>query len=337
VYEFENLYRSFTQSNGNKRFQPEALNFSFNLEGNLIQIQNELIWKTYQPGIYYEFYVYEPKKRLVSAPPFRDRIVHHALCNIIEPLFERKIIYDSYACRVGKGNHAAADRAQEYIRSAVVRWGEVYCLKADIKQYFPSIPHIVLKRIIRRTISCKDTLWLIDKLIDNGVPLGTINPRNLPIGALTSQLNANAYMGQVDHHIKEELQEPYYVRYMDDFIVLSPSKEHLWELKRQIEDYLNHELLLEFNKKTTIFPIGQGVDFVGYRIWPDHRLLRKRSVKKFKRKLRMFERKYASGDIGFEEVNYCVQSWIGHAKHADTYQLRRKLFDGFKLVRSAKE
>jgi len=120
IYDFENLYHAFTQSDTGKRYQSEVLKFKLNLEGNLIQLQNELIWKTYQPGPYYEFYIYEPKKRLVSAPPFRDRIVHHALCNVIEPLFERKMVYVSYACRLGKGSHRAADRTQKFLRSAVV-------------------------------------------------------------------------------------------------------------------------------------------------------------------------------------------------------------------------
>lgn len=333
VYDFGNIYDAWNKSKKGKRYKPEILRFSQDLEGNLIQIQNELIWKTYKPGAYHEFYIYEPKKRLVSAPPFRDRVVHHALCNVIEPLFEKKMIYDSYACRNLKGSHRAADRTQKYLREAVARWGEVYCLKCDIKQYFPSIPHGVLKRIYRRTIYCRDTLWLLDTIIDNGADLNDVISRRLPIGALTSQLNANSYMDQVDHLVKEKLREPYYIRYMDDFIILSPSKEHLWEVKRQIECYLNCELLLEFNKKTTIFPINQGVDFVGYRIWPTHRLLRKRSVKKFKRKLRVLERKYASREITYREIDCCVQSWIGHAKHADSYRLRVKIFGEFKLKR----
>ena len=131
----------------------------------------------------------------------------------------------------------------------------------------------------------------MDTIIDSISSPKTIVPRRLPIGALTSQLNANVYLGQLDHLVKEELREPYYIRYMDDFIILGNSKEHLWKVKRQIEECLNCELLLEFNAKTGIFPINQGVDFVGYRIWPTHRLLRKRSVKKFKRKLRVFKKK----------------------------------------------
>ena len=333
IYDFQNIYDAWNKAKSKKRYKPEILHFSHDLEGNLIQIQNDLIWKTYKPGSYRDFYVYEPKKRLVSAPPFRDRIVHHALCNVIEPLFDKKMIYDSYACRDGKGTHRAADRTQQYLREATTKWDNVYCLKCDIKKYFPSIPHDVLKRIYRRTIYCRDTLWLLDTIIDSGSSLNEIIVRRLPIGALTSQLNANVYMDRVDHIVKEVLKEPYYVRYMDDFIILGNSKEHLWEVKRQLEMCLDCELLLELNNKTGIFPISQGVDFVGYRIWPTHRLLRKRSIKKFKRKLRAFEKKYAAGEIAYKEIDCCVQSWIGHAKHADTYRLRAKIFGEFKLVR----
>lgn len=185
------------------------------------------MWKRYQPGPYRDFYVYEPKKRLVSAPPFWDRVVHHALCNVIEPLFEKKMIYDSYACRTLKGSHRAANRTQEFLKAATSRWDKVYCLKCDIKQYFPSIPHKILKCVYRRTVYCPDTLWLMDTIIDSIPSSGITIPRRLPIGALTSQLNANVYMDKIDHLIKEELQEPYYIRYMDDFIILSDSKEHL--------------------------------------------------------------------------------------------------------------
>ncbi len=306
------------------------LAFSLNLESNLIQIQNELIWKTYRPGAYRNFYVYEPKKRLVSAPPFRDRIVHHALCNIIGPLFEKKMIYDSYACRIGKGSHRAASRTQKFLREMPEK---AYCFKADISKYFPSISHDVIKRIFRRTIYCRDTLWLMDLIVDHWDG-GGLKPRGLPIGALTSQLWANVYLGQLDHYVKEVLQEHYYVRYMDDFLVLSNSKEHLWGVKHLVEDYINRELDLQLNPKTGIFPASQGIDYCGYRIWTTHRLLRKRSVKKMKRKMRVFKRKYAAGEIEFKEIDRSVQSWLGHAQHADTYRLRSRMLGDFVLVRN---
>lgn len=335
MYSFENLYQAYLQAKKAKRYRPEVLTFSLDLEGNLIEIQNELIWKSYRPGQYSDFYVYEPKKRLISAPPFRDRVVHHALCKVVEPLFEKKMIYDSYACRAGKGTHRAVDRTQRFLREAQGKWDRVYCLKADISQYFPSIPHDILKRVYRRTIYCRDTLWLMDLTIDHFAD-GSQSPMGIPIGALPSQLLANVYMGQLDHFIKEELRERYYIRYMDDFIVLGNNKGHLWEVRRQIEEYLNGELLLQLNRKTAVFPISQGIDFLGYRIWPEYRLMRKRSVKKFKRKLRVFEKKYAVGEITFKEIDWSVQSWLGHAKHANTYRLRRKIFNEFRLVRPVK-
>jgi len=334
IYDISNLYYAYIKAVEGKRHRPEALRFSVDLEGNLIQVQNELIWKSYRTGVYRDFYVYEPKKRLVSALPFRDRVVQHALCNIIEPLFESKMIYDSYACRVGKGTHKAADRTQDFIYAAENQWGKVYCLKCDISQYFPSIPHDNLKRVVRRTISCLDTLWLIDGIIDSTAE-GELYPRGIPIGNLTSQLLANVYLDQLDHFVKEALCAPYYVRYMDDFIVLGGSKEYLWDILHQIRIYLAQELDLTLNKKTGIFPVSQGVDFCGYRIWSTHRLLRKRSVKRMRKKLKVFKRKYETGEMSFQEINCSIQSWLGHAKHADTYRLRRKMFEGFVLVRKS--
>ncbi len=334
IYDFWNLYSAYEQVITGKRYAPISLKFTFEMESNLIQLQNALIWKTYRTGKYYNFYVYEPKKRMVSALPFKDRVAQQALCNIIEPLFEAKMIHGSYACRIGKGTHKAADRTQEFILQAQAEWESVVCLKGDIEKYYPSVNHDGLKRIIRRTIACKDTLWLIDGIIDSGADPKDINPKNLPIGNRASQLCANVYMGQLDHFVKEVLQVKYYVRYMDDFIILGPNTAYLWDIHRQIEAFLREELSLELNKKTDIFPISRGIDFVGYRIWPTHRLLRKRSIKKFKRKLRVFKKKYATGDIGYEKINRSVQSWIGHAKHADTYRLRRKLFSEFKLVKT---
>lgn len=332
VYEMGNLYYAYIKAAEKKRYRPEVLRFSADLESNLIQIQNELIWKSYQTGLYYNFYVYEPKKRLVSALPFRDRVVQHALCNVLEPLFENKMVYDSYACRVDKGTHSAADRTQKFIYEAESRLENVYCLKCDIKQYFPSIPHNTLKRIVRRTIACPDTLWLVDNIIDS-TEEGEINPQGIPIGNLTSQLFANVYLDQLDHLVKETLCEPYYVRYMDDFIILGSTKEHLWDVLQQIEIYLEQELGLKLNQKTGIFPTSQGVDFCGYRIWATHRLLRKRSVKKMKRRLKVYKRKYETGEMEFKEIDCSIQSWLGHARHADTYRLRRKMFDDFVLVR----
>lgn len=315
-----------------KRFQDDVLKFSFNLESNLIQIQNELIYKTFRTGQYRYFWVNDPKKRLVAALPFKDRVVQHALCNIIEPLFEERFIYDSYACRVGRGIHAGADRVTQFLRTTQRKWDRVYCLKADVSQYFPSINHIILKTIIRKRIACPDTLRLIDEIIDSGGD-GADCPRGLPIGNLTSQLWANVYLDQLDHFVKEVLQEKYYVRYMDDFIILGSNKQHLWAIKREVEGFLANKLDLRLNSKTGIWPISQGIDFLGYRIWPTHRLIRKSSIRRMKRKLKAFKRKYQEGKMDMDKINATIQSWLGHVSHADSYNLRKKLLGSFVLTK----
>ncbi|MDN5365721.1 MAG: RNA-directed polymerase [Thermacetogenium sp.] len=337
VYDFQNLYEAYLKARRGHRYQPEVLIFTNNLESELIQLQNELIWKTYKTGSYRRFYVNDPKTRLVAALPFRDRVLQHALCNIIEPLFERKFIYDSYACRKGKGTHAGADRVTEFLRRATRLWPKPYCLKCDISQYFPSVRHNTLLAIIRRTIACEDTLWLIQEILSSWVDTNDPDPRGLPIGNLTSQLWANVYLDQLDHFIKEVLRVKFYVRYMDDFVIIGGNKAELWQIKREVETFLDDKLGLHLNGKTGIFPISHGVDFLGYRIWPDHRLLRKRSTKRIKRALRHFQKLYSQGKIGFDRINATVQSWLGHAKHADSYHFRQKLFDAFPFVKGGGE
>ena len=337
IYQFENLYSAYLKARKNKRYNCDVLEFTANLEENLIALQNQLIYQTYQTSRYHEFYVHDPKTRLVMALPFKDRVIHHALCNIIEPIFEARFISDSYACRVGKGTHAGADRVTEFLRSAQRHWPKVYCLKGDIKQYFPSINHGILKRIIRKKITCPKTLWLLDEIIDSSADPDALNPSGIPIGNLTSQLFANVYMNEFDHYIKEDLTARYYVRYMDDFIILNGDKKQLWAVLEEVQDFLESCLGLQLNGKTGIFPIKQGVDFLGYRIWPTHRLLRKSSIRRMKRKLKAFKIKFQNDQITLEKINAAIQSWLGHAKHADSYRIREKLLEGFILTKDKGE
>lgn len=333
IYDFETLYKAYLSARKGKRYARDCLEFTTNLEENLIDIQNHLIYKTYQCGRYREFYVYEPKKRLIMAPPFRDRIVHHAICSVVEPLFEQAYIYDSYACRVGKGTHAGADRVTEFLRKAHKNWGKVYVLKADVSKYFPSINHDVLRQLLRKRIRCRDTLWLMDTIIASAADSDDPDPVGIPIGNLTSQMFANIYLNELDHFAKEVLCIKYYVRYMDDFIVLHHSKACLWQWRREIEEFLDCRLRLKLNRKTGIFPASQGIDFLGYRIWKTHRLLRKSSIKRARRGFKKLAREYADGSIPVERVRASVVSWIGHAEHADTYRLRKKLLGELVLRR----
>ena len=329
ITNFENLHAAYLKARRNKRFKPDVLEFSANLETNLVELQEELLSKVYRTGEYYVFEVYEPKKRVVAALPFRDRVVHHAICNVIEPIWEARFIHDSYACRVGKGTHAGADRVTEFLRRAKREWEEVYVLKLDIRGYFPSVDHDILLGLLEKRIACADTLRLIRGIIESWPVDG--GDKGIPIGNLTSQLFANVYLHEMDKFVKHELGARFYVRYMDDAIIIHEDKAWLREAREQLEEFLRERLALELNSKTNIFPIAQGVNFLGYRIWPTHRLLRKSSAKRMKRKLKRFGRGYREGNIELDHINASIQSWLGHCRHADTYKLRCKLFAGFAL------
>ena len=261
--------------------------------------------------------------------------MQHALVGVIEPIFEARFIDQSFACRTGKGAHKGADTLQRYLREVRRAHGEVCALKADISKYFPSICHDVLRRIIRRHIACPKTLWLIDEIIASSADDGTLMPRGIPIGNLSSQIFANIYLHELDHFVKHTLREPRYVRYMDDFVIVHPDKAHLHELRRAIEDFLYAELGLRTNSKTQVFPVrtgGKPVDFLGYRIWPTHRALRKDSIHRMKRKMRRMARLYHEVRMTWDEIDPVILSWIGHARHADTYNLRGKVLGGVGFI-----
>lgn len=304
IADFDNLLSAYCKARRGHRYTREVLRFSANLETELITLHNELTWGSYRTGAYRTFLVFEPKQRQISALPFRDRVVHHAICNIIETLFEKKFIGDSYGCRVGKGTHAGSDRLQHNLRVAQRNWPQVYCMKLDISRFFPSVDRESLKRILRRTIRCRDTITLLDSIIDHGPESG------IPIGNLTSQLFANIYLDQLDHFCKETLRLKYYVRYMDDVVALHHDKQHLHRCMDLIRGYLTTELRLNLNPKSAIFPACTGVDFLGYRTWASHRKLRKRFLIGVKRKV------WNQNRPGLETI----ASWIGHAKRIDAQQ-----------------
>ncbi len=325
VCTFDNLLLAYRKARRCKRYRSDVLIFSRDLEENLLRLQSELLTGTFRTGKYFEFIVTDRKRRIVRALPFRDRVVHHAICGIIEPLFERQFIYDSYACRTGKGTHRAVDRLQYFLRCAKARWGTFYILKADIEHYFPSIHHGILKSILAKTIRDKRLLVVLYELIDSFNEPGTPNV-GLPIGNLTSQLFANIYLNELDHTIKERLHCQYFCRYMDDFLIVAADKEELHDWLLQIEVFLKETLGLKYNRKTRIFPDGQGVDFLGYRVWATHCLLLKGNKDRARRRIKQLARQYAARQIDLKETTVSIQSWIAHAKHACTYNLRRDIF-----------
>lgn len=312
ITSFENLYAAFQGARKGKRFQTEVMRYANNLEENLINLQNHLIWKSWVPGLQREFVVREPKLRLIQAPPFADRIIHHALVRVVEPHFERKFITDSYACRVGKGTQRAVMRTQHFLRVAKRNWGDgIYVVKCDISKYFASIVHSVLMKQVAATISDQDALWLW-RTITAGY--GHENGIGVPVGALTSQLDANIVLDRLDHIAKDQMGLPYYIRYMDDFVAVVPSKAEAQRVLQAFDEAVQ-ALGLSLNPKTAIHPWQRGVDFCGYRIWPTHILPRKRNIKRARTDFKRLMRQYYDGRVEMAHVRERVMSFLAYAKH----------------------
>ncbi|MCB0200841.1 MAG: RNA-dependent DNA polymerase [Anaerolineae bacterium] len=335
IASFENLHRAFRKAAKGKRGHPSVAAFEFDLESNLCRLEEELLGQTYRPGPYRSFTIRDPKRRLVSAAPFRDRVVHHALCNVIEPIFERTFIGDSYANLVGKGTHAALDRAQALAR----RYR--YVLQCDLEQFFPSVDHQILRGVIARKIADPQALWLVDRILAGGQGVldevyqpvmfpgddlfALQRPRGLPIGNLTSQFWANFYLNQLDQFVKRRLRCPAYLRYVDDFLLFADDKRQLWAWKAEIRNLLVSLRLTLHERESTVYPVAGGIPFLGFRIYPDHRRLKRRNGVAFARRLRVAYCAVAAGNLTYEELQRRVHGWIAHARHGDTYGLRRSL------------
>ncbi len=334
IIDFDNLLFASRKAQRGKRFQENVLRFNYDLEAELFDIQDELMEKTYQPGEYKTFEIYEPKKRMISAAPYRDRVVHHALCNVIEPIFDKSFIYDSYANRKEKGTHKALDRFVKYFRSSQ------FVLKCDIVKYFPSIDHEILKNLLRRKIKCKDTLWLINLIIDNSNPQIPANEyfegddlftpferkKGLPIGNLTSQFFANIYLNQLDHFIKDELGIKKYVRYVDDFAVFSDDKLFLKKLRQKIELELEKYRLRIHPVKSQITHATYGENFLGFRIFPNKIRVKSDNLRRARRRMKDLQDDYKNGLKGMDEIGQSIQSWVSHLNYGDTYRLRKDIF-----------
>lgn len=333
---FANLDLAWHKARRGKRGKEAAARFEENAEGEMFQLQRELESHTYRPGPYRTFIVYDPKQRKISAAPFRDRVVHHALCNVIEPIYERKFIYDSYANRVGKGTHRALDRAQSFTR----RYR--YVFKADVETFFPAIDHNILKDILWRHIACVDTRWLMAQIIDSGrgiladqyrqrwFPgddlLAATRPRGLPIGNQTSQFWANVYLNPLDHFVKRELKCRAYVRYVDDFLLFADDKQTLRAWRNAVEAFLSSLRLTIHPDKSVVFPVTNGLPFLGFQVFPDHRRLLKGNVRAFLRRFSRQRRDLRRGDLRLDDIKPSLAAWNAHADHGDTWRLRMRLF-----------
>lgn len=319
IASFSGLYRGYREARKGKRCKGEVIMFADNVEENLLELSRELKTREYRPKGFKIFTAYDPKERTIHSPYFRDRVVHRSLHYTLDPIFENTFIYDTYACRENRGTHAAVDRLQSFMRKDVD-----YYLECDIKSYFDSVDHDTLLDIIGRKVADEDVHWLISMILDEYAH-GIAPDKGMAIGTLYSQLFANVYLNPFDHFVKESLQADYYIRYMDDFILLSDSKERLHELKAAMQGYLRDELKLELpDSKAFIEPIEKGATYLGYRVFPHFCLLRQRNKIKFKRALRQHKKDVSEGEKRFDEVQNSIASWRGHASHAATYNLQKK-------------
>jgi retron-type reverse transcriptase/ribosomal protein L21E len=344
---WENLLLAYRKAAKGKRGHPNVAVFEYHLEDNLLALQAELESFTFRPGAYTSFYIHEPKRRLISAAPFRDRVVHHALCNLIEPIFERLFIPDSYANRVGKGTHRALDRLQTFARHYAC------VLQCDIQQFFPSIDHALLRDEMSHWINDPGIIWLIDRILDSGTGVlsevyemvyfpgddlfAKLRRRGLPIGNLTSQFWANVYLNPFDHFVKRELGCKAYLRYVDDFALFADHKEELWYWRQAIEQRLA-QLRLTLHPGAHPQPVTEGMPFLGFVVYKGRRRLKRRKGIRYRRKLSTLLEAYRQGEIPLEDVTASVQGWVNHVRYGNTMGLRKAMLNSLNVpTREAKD
>ncbi|MGH8578848.1 MAG: reverse transcriptase domain-containing protein [Gammaproteobacteria bacterium] len=343
---WDNLWLAYRLAARGKRRMGSAAAFEYQVADRLIALQNDLRMKTYRPGAYRHFFIHEPKRRKISAAPFRDRVVHHALCNVIEPLFDARFIAHSYANRAGKGTHRAVDQLQAWAR----RYR--YVLRADVVQHFASLDHALLRAKLVRLIHDVDVLWLAAAILQSGsgvlvdeyTPvyfpgddlLAACRARGLPIGNLTSQFWSNVYMNDFDWFVLRELGCGGYLRYVDDIALFSDSKTKLWAWKDAIIARLACERLTIHGAQAQVLPTRCGIPWLGFVVYPTHRLLKRRNAVNFTRRLETNLDGYQAGRLSFAELDASVQGWINHVRYADTWGLREHILGSHPIpVRSA--
>jgi retron-type reverse transcriptase len=333
VVAWPNLVLAARKAQRGKRDRPAVQHFNFTQEMQLYRLADELTAGTYRPGAFRSHWITRPKPRLISAAPYRDRVVHHALMNVLEPILDRHFHPDSYACRKGKGTHAAADRLQ------VLLARNQYFVQCDIRKFFPSIDHEILKGKFRRMIKDRNVLALMDLIVDSSNAQDptrewfegddSYNPlerrRGLPIGNLTSQWFANWMLNDLDHLLTSRLGIGGYVRYCDDFLLLDNDCAKLRDAASAAQEHLEWQRLRLHAERLQLRGVAAGAKFVGYRIRKTHRLLKRRSITIMRRRVRWMQRAYAAGAITWPAIRLRLDSWIGHARQANSTRLLRRM------------
>lgn len=320
------FYEAHTRASKNKRNRKDIISFEVDLETNVMNLTNSIKNNTYKMGTYHTFIIYEPKERIIQSLPYIDRIVHQWYVEeFIIPYFVPKFINDTYACIKNRGTHKAVDKLQHYMQVMKRNNGSYYILKCDIKKYFYNINKKILLSIMTKYFSDTKFLSFTEKLLyDN-----SSDDIGIPIGNYTSQYFANIYLNELDHYVKEKLQVKYYVRYMDDFVLLFSSKKEAREKLLLIARFVRERLKLELNSKTKYYPSNFGIDFCGYKVYETHRLVRERSKKKARKLIKEANESYMNNTLNYQHVRMCYNSWKAHVSHANSYNLIRKYHNKF--------
>lgn len=328
IISLENFFLAWKEFKKGKTSNRDIQEFTLSLEDNIFQLHEELKTRSYAHGRYASFFVSDPKLRHIHKASVRDRLLHHTVFRILYPVFDKGFIYDSYSCRVGKGTHRAVNRLDQFIvKSSCNNSRLVYALKCDIRKFFDSIDQGILALFIDRKIKDEDTRRLLGKIIRS---FSKTSDRGLPLGNVTSQLFANIYLNELDQFIKHTLKVKYYLRYCDDFIILGENRENLILILKKVNNFLSENLKLSLHAdKIIIRKHRRGIDFLGYVVLPQHRVLRTKTKRRIFIKMRQKTREYKSELISRITLEQSLQAYLGVLSHANCYKLAEKFKNQF--------
>lgn len=330
IISLENLFTSWREFRIGKKDKEDVMIFERHLEDNIWKLHESLRTKTYSHSPYTSFFVHDPKVRHIHKASVRDRVLHHAIMKILNPIFEPTFIGDSYSCRINKGSHRGVQRFISYARRVSKNFTQpCWVLKCDVKKFFASVDHGVLLEILFRCVHDGDTQWLLREVVSSfrsELSLDPRNPKGVPIGNLTSQLFANVYLNELDQFMKHGLKEHYYVRYADDFVILHTQRDHCFTLIKPIGKFLSDRLKLDLHpRKIVIRKFSQGVDFLGYICFPNVIIPRLKTEQRIFKKLKEKAKLVKDGLLPFDYFHQSVQSYLGVLSHGNTFRSQEDL------------
>ena len=325
VCRYENLEQAYKKARKHKTKKPYVLDFEKQRKNNLTMLRLELLFHAYKPKPLETFIIRDPKTRKISKSDFRDRVIHHALCNIIGPLFEKSFIHDSYANRRGKGTSKAIERF-EYFQKKVTKNAtrQAFVLKADIRHYFDEVDQRILLQILQKKVKDPQVGWLIKKILGNYMRQ---EGKGMPLGNLTSQFFANVYLNELDQFVKHHLKVKFYLRYVDDFVILHQSQEELRNILQKINFFLQEKLCLQLHPtKSYIVPLHEGTEFLGLKFFLHHKIMKKKNIRRFYQKLDKFCTEYDAQKVAYDKLYDFLEGWLAYAKNANTFNRRSKVY-----------